>query len=482
MSRVRAVLKNTVYQGVTRLVGVITGLITFAILTRYLGPEQFGGYSTALTYVGVLAAIADLGMPVLLLRMIALRRRSDERHIANLNTLRLLSVALVFAIGLAIAFFLPYNPAIKTGISITCLGFIMVNLTQYLAVVFQEKLRTHLSGAADSFGRVLILVITIIGIHRQASLFWFFWAFVLGSIVSFLGTYLLSRALFKLHFSFGVRDWRPLLKQALPLMLVSLFSLVYFKVDTLILSLLDSSYVVGVYSAAYKYIDVFVTIPAIFGGLALPFFARSTAGQDETRFARQFERSLRLILMAGGLLAAVTFVESGRFITLFSGPEYTDSILVLRILSVAILPLFLGSLCSTALIARNRSSLVAWLFGTTAIASLVLYITTIQRFSLYGAALSTVLVETSIAAGTIIALKRSAIVALRWHVVFGYIASVFALGSTLYVANSLPLAATLACGIAVYGVLLILFRVVEKEEISHVLRGTKLPDHTARFE
>jgi len=477
MSRVRAVLQNTVYQGIARSLGVITGLVTFAVLTRYLGPESFGGYSTALTYVGVLAAIADLGMPVLLLRIISLHNRSDARRISNLHGLRVLSILIVFALGAGIGFLLPYSHDIKLGIAITTIGFCMVSVTQYVGVVFQERLRTHLSGAADSFGRFVILAITFIGINRGAELHWFFWAFVLGCLVSMVGTLLLSRALLRIRFLFEPSEWRPLLKQAFPLMLVSLFSLVYFKVDTLILSLLDSTYVVGVYSAAYKYIDVFVTIPAIFGALALPFFTRSSANQEEKRFARQFERSLRLILMSGGLLSAVTFVEADKFIRLFSGAAYNESILALRILAVAILPLFLGSLCSTALIARNKSTVVAKLFGVVAVLSLVLYVVTIQRYSLYGAALSTVLIEFTIAVGSIIALKRTAIVELRWRVMLGYIASVIGLAVTLYLAHGLPIVATIAIGCAVYAVLLILLRVVQHEEISHVLRGTKLPTH-----
>ena len=477
MSRVRAVLQNTVYQGAARTIGVITGLITFALLTRYLGPERFGAYSIALTYTGVLAAIAELGMPVLFLKILSLHRKSDEQAIANLTSLRIVASIIVFAIGVGIALLLPYGNDVKFGIAIASIGFILLNFTQYVGVIFQERLKTHLSGLADSVGRLMVLAVTYIGLERNAPLSWYFWAFVIGSFVTFAGTYVLSRKLYSLKLRLRLRSWGPLLRQALPLMLISLFSLVYFKVDTLILSLLDTSYVVGVYSAAYKYIDVFVTIPAIFGALALPFFTRSTENREEQRFGRQFERSLRLILMSGGLLAAVTFVEADRFITIFSGTAYSESIIILRILAVAILPLFLGSLCSTALIARNKSYIVAWIFGSTAIISLVLYVTAIDRFSLYGAAVSTVLVEAAIAIATIAALVQSSIVLIHWRIALGYIVSVLALGATLYAAHSLPMVVTIALGIAVYALSLIAFRVVQRHEISHVIRGTKLRDH-----
>ncbi|MDP2587157.1 MAG: flippase [bacterium] len=477
MSRVRAVLQNTVYQGAARTVGVITGLITFALLTRYLGPERFGDYSIALTYTGVLAAIAELGMPVLLLKILSLHRRSDAAVIANLNSLRIFASLIVFLAGVGLAQLLPYAQDVKLGIAIASIGFIFLNFTQYIGVVFQERLKTHLSGLADSIGRLLVLAATFIGLERNAPLSWYFWAFVVGSLATFGGTYFLSRDLFSLKLKLRLRAWGPLLRQALPLMLISLFSLVYFKVDTLILSLLDSSYVVGVYSAAYKYIDVFITIPAIFGALALPFFTRSTEHREEQRFGRQFERSLRLILMSGGLLAAVTFVEADRFITIFSGTAYAESIIILRILALAILPLFLGSLCSTALIARNKSYIVAWIFGSTAVISLVLYVAAIDRFSLYGAAVSTVMVETAIAVATITALLRSSIVLIHLRIVLGYISSVLVLGATLYAAHSLPMVITIAIGTLVYVLLLIAFRVVQHHEISHVIRGTRLQNH-----
>ncbi|MFH0830896.1 MAG: flippase [Parcubacteria group bacterium] len=476
MSRVRAVLKNTLYQGITRMLGVTTGIIAFALLTRYLGPAGFGDYSIALTYVGAVAAIADLGLPVLFLRTISLHRPSNKTTIANLNTLRLLATAIVFTCGITIALFLPYGANVTLGIAITSIGFIGVNFTQYLGSIFQERLKTHESGIADSLGRFVILVLSFWGIYHEASLSWFFWSFVIGCAISFLLTYLLSLRHMPSSLAFHPQAWRPLLHQAVPLMLVSLFSLVYFKVDTLFLSLMDSSYVVGVYSAAYKYIDVFVTVPAIFGALALPFFTRSSAYRDERRFSLQLERSLRLILIAGGLLAGITLVEADRFILLFSGQAYQESIPILRILSFSILPLFLGSLCTTALIARNRSTVVARLFGITAFVSLILYVVTIREFSLYGAALSTVLIELSIAIATLFAISRDATLRVRWHIVPGYLASLAGFVVCLFAAHTLPLVFTLLIGVAVYALLLVLLRVVYVEEISHVLIGTRLPE------
>src|SRR3990172_8871266 len=111
-----AIAKNTLYQALGKVFGIGFGLLAFAIMARYLGPEKFGAYSTAVTFVSVFGTLADLGLPVVHLRLLSLRQKDWIKRATNLHTLRLLSTVVILSVGLGVARLFPYGPEVQRGI------------------------------------------------------------------------------------------------------------------------------------------------------------------------------------------------------------------------------------------------------------------------------------------------------------------------------------------------------------------------------
>ncbi|MFA7667936.1 MAG: oligosaccharide flippase family protein, partial [Burkholderiaceae bacterium] len=68
MSRLREYVSNTSWLALERLFRMAVGLVGWLYVARYLGPEDFGLLNYALSFVGLFATVAALGVDQLLLR------------------------------------------------------------------------------------------------------------------------------------------------------------------------------------------------------------------------------------------------------------------------------------------------------------------------------------------------------------------------------------------------------------------------------
>ena len=99
MSLPRRIAYNAVFTSGAKILGTVLALVSIGFITRYLGKEGFGDYSTVLAFFAFFSAIADLGLYAISTREIS-RPESDERNI----------LGNVFAIRLAVSFFiLPFS-------------------------------------------------------------------------------------------------------------------------------------------------------------------------------------------------------------------------------------------------------------------------------------------------------------------------------------------------------------------------------------
>lgn len=469
MSRVKEILKNSIYQGAGKIAGIVFGIFSFALMSRYLGPTDFGVYTTAFTFVSIFATLADLGLPVVLLRILALHDPKDEKRIANLNTIRIILTVLIIGLGLLVARFLPYNDMVQKGILITSLGFLSVSFTQYLIVVFQERLKTGSAAFAEVVGRAAMFVVIALAVHNNWGLFVIFWGTAVGSFCAFALSIIFSLKLWKISFRTDYKLWPNLIRIALPLILLSLFSLIYFKVDTLLLSLIKTNTDVGIYGAAYKYMDVFVTFPALFSALVLPFFARASNNKNTKYLLSIFVKAFRAVCIAGMPLALITYLEAERIILLFSGIEFTESVDVLRLLALAVIPLFIGNLCTAVLIGIGRASLVAWVFGIAAFIGTIAYYFAIQAYTYFGAAGITVLVESFIALSTFTFVIIFAKKFPKFYFIIPILISGLGFACALYLMHFMHVILAIALSSIIYGILILITRAIKITELKDAL-------------
>ncbi|MFC1687793.1 flippase [Patescibacteria group bacterium] len=470
MTLTRTIAHNTIVQVIGKIISTIIGLVVIGILTRYLGEKGFGQYTTIMAYLQMFGVIVDMGLYVMLVKKISEERVDEQYTASNIFTMRLISAVVFLGIAPLIALMLPYATEVKIGIAITTVAFLGVTLNQALSGIFQKHLKMYRVSIAEVLGRLALLGVTWCVVQSELGLFWVMVAVVAGSALNFIATYLYSRSLIKLRLIFDFPYWRTIIKETWPIALSIVFNLVYFKADTVILSLMRPEAEVGVYGSSYKVLEVLTTFPAMFAGLILPLLAAAWSLGDRERFKKVLQKAFDFLIMIALPLIGGTWVLAKPVMRLITGEGFADAGPILQILIVATATIFVGNLFGNSVVAINRQRTMMWLYLVVAIISLGGYLYFIPKFSYFGAAGVTVgseILITISAAAIVLSATKVRLSLLKAGKVF--LAAII-MTLTLMTFNELNIFLLIGIGFVEYGVLLLLFRGVTKEMLLDIIR------------
>lgn len=397
MSLSTQVAKNTIIQFASKIISTILGLVAVAIMTRSLGQEGFGEYTTIITFLSFFAVIADLGLTLVTVQMISHPQSDQHKILSNLFGLRLISAFVCLGLAPLIIIFFPYPGIIKLGVAVTSLSFFFIALNQILIGLFQKHLKMIIVSSAEVVGRAALLVGIIVSVYLKGGLVGIMAATVISSIINFLINYAYSRGLVKFKIGFDWPVWREIIEKSWPLAVTIVFNLIYLRADTLILSLFKSQSEVGLYGAAYKVVDVLTALPFMFAGLVLPILTSSWAEKNMEKFSRVIQRSFDVLAIIAIPMVAGTLMLAQPIMTIVAGTDFAVSGNILKILILATAAIFLGCIFSHAIIAVNKQRKVIFAYVFTAITSLLGYLIFIPLYSYYGAAWVTLYSELIIA-------------------------------------------------------------------------------------
>lgn len=368
------------------------------MLTRTLGPAGYGQYSLIFAYHFIFTALADLGLYTILVREIS-QPQADERKIAsNVFSLRLVSLTVLLALALAAAQWLPYPPAVKLGILIASLFSIFSSLVQVLTGIFQKYLKLYYVSAADVISRLAQLLLLILVVNYRPGLLPFIWVVAVSEIIHFALVFAFARRLVPVGLAADLNYWQETFKKSLPIAVSLVFVLLYFKLDTVLLSLFKPAYDVGVYSVAYKILELVIFLPAMYIGLVMPILSRQAVASSSD-FLETFRKSFNLLAIFALPAMAYLALRAEDIIRLISGSEFGSSVRVLQILSVAIMLIFFGNLGGNAVVALDLQKRAVKIYFLGAILNIGANLLLIPRYSYFATAWTTVATELFITLG-----------------------------------------------------------------------------------
>ncbi len=387
---------NALAQFSGKIVATILGLFSVALMTRYLGTEGFGQYTTIITFLSFFAIVADMGLTLISAQMLSQPKANREKILGNLMSFRLISAFILIVIAPLSVFLFPYDEIVKKGVILTSFSFVFIALNQVLTGFFQYKLRADKISLAEVIGRTVLLAGVFATWHFQLGLSGILAATVLASFINFFWLLLAARRFIKFKLEIDLNFWHQLIKKSWPLAVTIILNLLYLKTDTLILSLIKSQTEVGIYGASYKVIDILVTIPFMFAGIILPLLVRALTRNKQEHFKDIMQKSLNIMLTLAWPLIFGAQILSSKIMILVAGPDFADSGPVLRILILAASLIFISCIFAHGIIAIEKQKKVIGAYIFTAVTSVIAYLIFIPTYSYFGAAWVTVYSEFSI--------------------------------------------------------------------------------------
>lgn len=331
----RSILKQTSWlffaQALTRIIGFFYTIF----LARSLGVLDFGIYSVALAYFSIISSISDFGFNRFLIREIARDKGKLWEIIWNVLMLRLTIVSVSFAIFATSLYLLDPD---RSRVSIVLLATLAV-LPQAIAITFDgifialQKLQFSaisalvLSIATVFFG--MFLMNHGLGVYGAVS------ALILGQIIYALTLiYLILKNQGFSKSEVNVATFKKVLLGSLPYGLLAVLGLLYFRIDTVLLSYMRGNFETGIYAAGYKFLEALVFIPNALAFALFPAFARLHE-KDSKKIKGLFTKSI-VTMFIFGCLVTVSFILILPFIIQIFLPKFTPAIEIIKILSLSI--------------------------------------------------------------------------------------------------------------------------------------------------
>ena len=109
MSLARSLTSSMVVLAGGRVLSILLALVTVAMLTRALGPEDFGYFRTAIAYLSLAMLIGGFGLNTVVVRELARAEADQPRILGNALALRLTLSATAITVGCLLAWLLPFD-------------------------------------------------------------------------------------------------------------------------------------------------------------------------------------------------------------------------------------------------------------------------------------------------------------------------------------------------------------------------------------
>jgi len=397
MSVKRKIAFNTGMQLAGRMIATVIGLVTVAVMTRHLGRDGYGGFTTVLSFLQFFAILAGFGLPITTAKLLS-RAGADERSImSNAFALRLVSGLGLFALAPLLGMLFPYSPEIKLGILVGTLSFLGMTLQELLVAVFQRHLVTWQIAFAEIAGRAVLLGGTAVAVVTGHGLIWIVAALAAGNLLQFALSWLMARRFTRIGLAFDFTVWKEILHESWPIGISIAFNLLYLRGDVILLSVMRTQGEVGLYGAAYKVLDVVTVLPYIFMGLVLPLLSAAWSRGDRDDFNRKLSLSFDFLALIGLPLMFGSFAVSEGLMTLIAGPDFAAAGPFVSMLMVGGLAIFWHALYGNALVAIGQQRRMVIWYAVNAAVSVGLYLLLIPRIGGLGAAAVTAFSELFIA-------------------------------------------------------------------------------------
>ncbi|OHA51629.1 MAG: hypothetical protein A3A97_04420 [Candidatus Terrybacteria bacterium RIFCSPLOWO2_01_FULL_40_23] len=219
-----------------------------------------------------------------------------------------------------------------------------------------------------------------------------------ASFVNFILVLFFASRYVKIRPAFSVSKWTNIIKQSLPIALSLIFTLIYFRLDTVLLSLFKSQNDVGIYNLAYKLLENIIFYPAMLVGLLMPILSK-TAFVDEEKFKKVFENGAKILIIAalpmfiGGVLLAQEIIY------FLGGSAFKDAAEPFKILLGATFFIFFGTIFGATVIALNKQKEAIAIYFIAMFFNVATNIIFIPSYGYMATATTTLITEIIVTAG-----------------------------------------------------------------------------------
>lgn len=387
MTILRSMVTNTAARSVTEIINRLGSVIFWVFVARYLGPKGLGSIAFSLSLFTFFGTVATLGLGSAVIRDVA--KNPGRRGLYFSNTLFLGFFSSIFFALLMIVVARLINPSPATLFATMLMAVAILPFSgfywsrtilwaleklSYVAVARTAETVFKIAGAITvlmlGYGLTQVIIVLI-----------------LSRVVSFIICF--AFAVRMVDFKMTINKWliRNLLRQAPSFSLIAVFNAMFWSLTVVFITKFRGDAEAGLYSAAFKFVDICISFAHAYGQALFPILSRLTE-MGPKLLDVLFRKSLKYLTLITMAIATSIAMLAEQLIPLIFGPAMVGAVPILRVLIWLIIPFGNVPILAYILISyhRQKQDLLANMVATTVL--VILLILTVPLWGAMGASVS----------------------------------------------------------------------------------------------
>lgn len=394
MSDLRRVVNNTMISLLGQAITWSSSFFLTMAYGRFLGDARFGELYLAASLVALIGVPVEYGFNQQITRDVAQAPEKAGRYLANTLPLKLGIWVVLFAALLGVSALLHYSDEERVLVVLSGFTLLSTSFASTFAALFAalhqqrypvfggiiERGGTALvgilllrAGAGVTAMGVVLLGCSIANVTWEA--FWFF-------------------RIVRPHIALDSAVMHALLRTSVAFLIAGVLSVLYFRIDAVLLSIFAPASVVGWYGAGYRLFDTLFFLPSIVvSSVMYPVFSKYSLTSTE-QLRKAVEKTTTFLLFCGMPIA--TFLAAGAPAIvgfLYHRSEFEHTIPVLQWLAPGLLFMYITTIGGAVLTSSKQERKLPIMGVSALIFNLTLNFFLIPRLQHIGAAISTTLTE-----------------------------------------------------------------------------------------
>jgi O-antigen/teichoic acid export membrane protein len=216
---------------------------------------------------------------------------------------------------------------------------------------------------------------------------------ILGTLVNFAFLWRFSGKFVKISLAHDFALWRKIFSRSWPIGVSIFFNLFYLHTGVIVLSLIKPATEVGLYGAAFRTLEVLLTIPMLFMGLILPLYVDAWERRDKAAFKEHLDRAIKFLSMIGIPFMVGAYFTATPVMKFIAGQNFAGSGPILQILSVAVCFVCFSSIFTHAVVAMHKQKIMLFGFFLAALTAGLSFFTLAPLYGGIGIAIGTASAE-----------------------------------------------------------------------------------------
>ncbi len=384
----RTMIKNTIARSVSEVFSRLGSAVFWVLVARSLGATGLGTLAFGLSLFALFSNLSYLGMDAVLIRDVARKKSNAPRYFGHMLLMGLASSVVFMTVMVVAAVFLGTPKVSLHTVMIMALAMAPASVFQWSRAVlfaFEKVKYVTVARALENLVKVCIgLFVLMMGYGIYAVVFVVVASKITGAVVAFrfavrkgaAPRFKFDRALVT-YFSGLVPQFS----------LISVFNSFFWSMTVIMLTKFQGEAQAGIFSAAYKIVDVCLSFAFAYGQAFFPVVSRMSAtGSDTLRFLCR--KSIKYTTLLTLAIAAGTLIVADKIIFILYGAEMSAAIPVLRILVWILVPFAIVPMLAYALVSHNLQSRDLYANITASVVLFAVNIILLPRFGAIGAAVS----------------------------------------------------------------------------------------------